>query len=213
MVENKDLVKLLKTSFPDSAFINKVKFIYRPYICPFSRILAQIQPDSKVMDIGCGNGAFLFMIAKLCNPKSVSGLEVNQELVDAATALLSSTEIPSSVNIYDGVKLPSDLDSFKYITMIDVLHHIPSKIQEGMLTQIHKLMSIGSVLLLKDIDKSNPLVFANKIHDLILSGKVGAEWRLTRAIDFLTNIGFEIELVEKERMLWYPHYWIQAKKV
>ena len=186
--------------------------LYRPYICPFNEILNIIPTQSSIFDIGCGSGTFLSLCAGFVSPKKLGGIEISETLVNNAKILLAEFDVLSSTRVYDGIVFPEEMKEYEIITLIDVLHHVPKEQQNNFLEQVFLKSKSGATFILKDIDASSALVYANKIHDLILSKEVGHEWKSITAEEKLRSIGFKIVSVKKQRMFWYPHYTIVCTK-
>ncbi|PKQ66317.1 class I SAM-dependent methyltransferase [Raineya orbicola] len=212
-LSNRYLVSLLRKQLPDTNFINKLKILYRPYVCPFKEILQLIPPESCLMDIGCGSGMFLMLVAELCQPKKIAGIEISEELVKNARYLISCYPIQSQIEKYDGSSIPDFIAEYNMITMIDVFHHIPTFQQETFIEQLFSKMSKGSQLLFKDIDASAfPWIYFNKIHDFIFAGEIGKEWTFQKTIDFFQKIGFKLKKTTRMRTFVYPHFLLWLEK-
>ncbi len=193
--------------------LNKLKVLYRPYICPFDDLLNIIPPQKSIFDIGCGSGTFLSLCAGFVNPVKIGGIEISKDLIDNANVLLNKFNIPTSVNVYNGKNLPEAIKEYDIITLIDVLHHVPKGQQEFFLGQIHHKMKPGAIFILKDIDGSSVFVYTNKLHDLLLAKEIGNELKLNTIEEKLKELGFKIKSLTKKRMLWYPHYTIVCEKL
>jgi 2-polyprenyl-3-methyl-5-hydroxy-6-metoxy-1,4-benzoquinol methylase len=96
--------------------------------------------------------------------------------------------------------------------LIDVLHHVPKKNQEVFLKDLANIMKPGARLVLKDIDASSPLVYCNKIHDLIFAREIGNEMSMESAKNLLVANGLNIIEQSKRTMYVYPHYTLVAQK-
>jgi SAM-dependent methyltransferase len=72
----------------------------------------QIPPDSRVLDVGSGDGSIARAIADARPDLRIEGVDV---------LIRSSTSIPTTQ--YDGLRLPFVDDSFDVIMLVDVLHH------------------------------------------------------------------------------------------
>lgn len=213
VITTENLVKTLKKHNLSTSFTNKLKIVYRPYICPFDKLLAQIPPQSKVFDIGCGSGMFLFLVGEFCSPALLGGIEISAELIKNAEILLNKFDTKHAVSVYDGTNIPDDINNYDILVMIDVLHHIPVVMQEAFLAQIYQKMKVGAKFIFKDIDAGQPFWCTfNKIHDLVFSQEIGNEWSCDSFIEKSKKIGFKIESTEKQRTFVYPHYTVIMTK-
>lgn len=216
MISNKELSTFLQSKIPGKAgFIDKIKIGYRPYICPFSELLAYIPDNAKVLDIGCGSGMFLSLVANYKSPASLAGIEISETLIHHAQQLLANLNknIPLFLSVFNGSVLPEEIANYDYIFLIDVVHHVPRTEQYTFLRSIYEKMRPGATLVLKDIDAENIILSKfNKLHDLLLSGEIGHELKSKAIKQELTNIGFKTSAIIKKRMLVYPHYTIICEK-
>jgi 2-polyprenyl-3-methyl-5-hydroxy-6-metoxy-1,4-benzoquinol methylase len=192
--------------------LSKIKTIYRPYICPFDDILNQIPQGTSLFDIGCGAGSFLSILTNFNAPKKIGGIEIADHLIADARTLLSKFNVEQHIYKYDGVNIPDEIAEYAYVSMIDVYHHIPPSLQVSFMKQLYAKMKPGAILIFKDINKANPLVVMNKLHDLLLSKEIGNEISMNTALNLLKEIGFSINSTAKKTMLVYPHFTIIAQK-
>ncbi len=213
MLDQKILIEYLESSeAKDLKGLSRIKTIYRPYICPFHDLLNYIPHNTSLFDVGCGAGSFLSLFSNFNNPSKIAGIEIAENLINDARSLLSKFSIEQQIYKYDGTNIPDEIAEYDYVSMIDVYHHIPLKIQENFMKQLYTKMKPGAILVFKDINAASPWVLANKMHDLILSKEIGNEISMNKALNLLKNIGLEIVRSEKKRMFVYPHFTIYAKK-
>ena len=210
----RSLVKFLSSKESSAKFLDKLKIVYRPYICPFDALLKEIPISASVFDVGCGSGQFALLVAEYRAPKKIKGIEISGALVNNAQKLLNSysSNIQIVFEKYNGIDIPDDIGEYDYITMIDVAHHIPKKNINRFFYQLHTKMKKNSVLIYKDINAASPLVFANKFHDFIFAGTIGNEISLSNTLQLFKKMNFSIEHFSKQTMFWYPHFTIIAKK-
>lgn len=210
----KQLIEFLKAQNPKANFLDKLKIVYRPYICPFNKLLSEVETEKSIFDVGCGSGQFALLLAEYRSPKNITGIEISEKLIQNAKVLLAPYQNNIDINFekYNGVEIPSSISKCDYVTMIDVGHHIPKKIQKDFFHQLYDKMQKGSTLIYKDIDASSPLVFANKFHDLLLAKEIGNELSATKTKDLFEKIGFKIKKNYKKRLFWYPHFTLIATK-
>lgn len=194
--------------------VDKLKSVYRPLICPFDELLGYAARDCRVFDLGCGRGQFALLLAEFAKPRAIAGIEISQGLIEKARSLLRdyAGEIPIDFRSYDGAHIPPFIGEYDLVFMIDVVHHIPRDAQKPFLSNLYRRMAKGSRLILKDIDAASPLVFANKLHDLLLSGEISHELRLEDMLRMVRDAGFSVIGVRRRRMLWYPHFTFELSK-
>ena len=213
-IKKSALVAFFKQQNRTTGFIDNLKINYRPYICPFSELLQQIPENTSLFDIGCGSGQFLLLVCAYRNPTSVMGIEISETLIENAKQLLQPYGNDTSIqlSVYDGDHLPENICEFKFVTLIDVGHHIPPKKQVDFFKTLFSKMGPGATLLYKDINGASPLVFANKLHDLVFSGEIGNELSQKKTLNIFESTGFKILSTSKKTMFWYPHFTIIAQK-
>jgi SAM-dependent methyltransferase len=192
----------------------RARTVYRPYICPFDRLLSEIPEGARVFDVGCGGGVWLALVSRFRRPSALAGIDVDPVAVREATSLLRAIQPGCTWRLYVGeaTQLPEGFQNFDVISMIDVLHHIHADRQAAVLAIVCDSMARGARLLLKDIDADHVLVWANRLHDLILTGAPGHELPLAVAAEMIKRSGLFIEAEYRQMTLWYPHYTVVARK-
>ena len=207
-MDNRTLVKFLKSNQVETGLIDHLKMVYRPLICPFDELLRLVKNDSRVFDIGCGSGQFCLLIAEFTHAQAIYGIEINSRLVKNAKNLLKKYSQKRGIGFeeYDGVHFPDKMAAYNTIFLIDVLHHLPKIQHLRFLKNLYEKMAPKSRLIFKDIDAASPLVYANKLHDLFFSQQIGQEIKMSEAQKILKRIGFRILSISQERRLYCSHY-------
>lgn len=213
-LHNREIVKFLSDTRFSAGLFDTLKIKYRTYICPFIDLIGKIQPGDKVGDVGCGSGQFLLLVSEFADdPGCLYGIEITGRLIENAKVLFSQhNKIKSRFDVFDGVHFPAELGEMDIIFLIDVVHHVPKANQNNFIGDLCRLMKPGARLVFKDINRSSPLVYFNKLHDLIFAGEIGNELKMRDSVDLLIQNGMEIVEEQKRRMYVYPHYTIVAKK-
>jgi SAM-dependent methyltransferase len=212
-INNPAIIRFLKQTCKGAGFIDGLKIKYRSLICPFISLIKKVQPGEKVGDVGCGSGQFLLLLSEFANPSYLYGIEISKKLIDNAFSLFSNLSAPPySFSEYDGTHFPAELGEMDTIFLIDVLHHVPKKNRENFIRDLALVMKPGAKLILKDINAASPLVYFNKLHDLIFAREIGNEISMKKAIELLQANGLTIIEQEKRVMYVYPHYTLVAKK-
>lgn len=214
MIKTSDLISFLKSKSLNTGIVTHLKVNYRPLICPFDELLNEVADEKSVFDIGCGSGQFALLLAEFTSVQKIGGIEIDKNLVINANSLLSSyfKKIDINFNVFNGKEIPNVISEYNTIFLIDVLHHIPRKFQFAFLQQVFNKMNIGTRLIIKDIDGGSPLVFFNKLHDLLFSREIGYEWSFERMDKTVSKIGFKTIKASKKQMYVYPHFTFILKK-
>ncbi len=210
---NAAIIKFLKSKFKSAGFIDGLKIRYRSLICPFISLIKMVQPGDYVGDVGCGSGQFMLLVSEFATPSYVYGIEISDRLVKNANELFST--LPRGYydfEEYDGVKFPAKIAEMDIVFLVDVLHHVPSANQRDFIKTLAARMKPGAKLVLKDINAASPLVYCNKLHDMIFAGEIGNELKMNDARKLLESNGLTITHQEKRRMYVYPHYTLVAQK-
>lgn len=111
-----------------------------------SHLAVLLPPDSRVLDVGCGDGMIDSLLLQYRPDVAISGVDI---------LVRDHTYIP--VKVYDGKTIPYDDRSFDVVMFVDVLHH--TEYPENMLREAKRVSQ--DVILLKDHIKNG--VFADAI--------------------------------------------------
>ena len=216
IVETQELVDFLRDHLDkDVGFINRLKSIYRPYICPFDDLLNLIPEHQHILDIGCGVGTLLQLVAQYRKPLSLAGLETTPSMIEGVCSWFNrySPNILIRLEAYDGTNLPTWISDYEYVFLIDVLHHVPRARQTTFLEKLFHLLKPGAKLIIKDIDADEQFwCLFNKLHDMVVSREISHEVAATQLHSTLRQIGFETDDIVKKRLHVYPHYTIACQK-
>lgn len=213
-ITNAEIVDFLSTTTSNATFLQKLKIKYRPYVCPFDELLDYARNEQSAYDIGCGSGQFAALVAEFTDVKTIKGIEIDPSLVENARKINArfSKKKKISFSVFDGNVIPDDIAKYDLIYMIDVYHHIPTKIREAFMQQLYEKMKVGAKLMFKDINAASPFLPCNKLHDLVFAQELSHEISHRKATNFLSSLGFKIIESHKKRVFVYPHYFILAQK-
>lgn len=93
----------------------------------------------KILDIGCGTGNYTHLLQKMTQEKHVQvcGLDPSEEMLAKARQKNAQIEFRQG----NARQIPWDQDSFDFVFMTDVIHHVPD-IQQ-MFAEIHRVLQPG----------------------------------------------------------------------
>jgi 2-polyprenyl-3-methyl-5-hydroxy-6-metoxy-1,4-benzoquinol methylase len=215
-VTSADLVAFLKRTTVNAGIMDALKIHYRPFICPFDDLLNELRAEGpvRVFDVGCGSGQFALLVAQFSLAVRITGIEIDERLISNARQLFASHQYRAETSFrkYDGDQLPDDINEHDIVFLIDVLHHVPKRLQKIFLAQLYARMRPGAKLIIKDIDGNSPFVLFNKMHDLIFAREIGNEWPATNLAETCKTIGFTVDSLTRKRLYVYPHFTLALRK-
>jgi len=203
-LQSKEIVSKLREAYGIKKFFTWA----RPWICPFDKFIFQVPKNQSIFDVGCGNGAFLFLLATFREPKKLYGVDVSENNLSIVKNIFPNTKYNKVNNISDWPK-----ENFNVITVIDVLHHIKPEEQHEFINKILNKIKPGGILIIKDMS-TKPWYFAimNTIHDLIFANQLIHYFPFNELIQIIKKNGFEIKEINSKILLWYSHEWVVAIK-
>ena len=155
----------------DGPLLHRLLQHWRPYICPFHEIIELVPPSSFVLDIGCGGGLFLALLASHKHIRGGLGFDASSEAIRAAKAMLAHLPDDHGLEFrHLRVTDPWPEGLYSVVSMIDVLHHIPVEAQRQVFMESAARVERGGHLLYKDL-AMRPLwkAAANQLHDLVVA--------------------------------------------
>ena len=146
-------------------------WFYDKFIAPnqdrlFGQIKNLIEPNSKIIDVGCGTGRFPFFIADKC--KSVKGIDLSERNINTAKFKLS--------------KNPHDNISLEHISVNEIIKEGREHFDYAVSTYvIHEIDEGKRIILLKEMaDIADKII----IGDYLYPAKSGFWNVLNEAVEF-----------------------------
>lgn len=205
-----ELASLAASIHRESPWVNRLIMGLRPHICPFERLIAYVPEHADVLDIGCGAGLFLGLLAVTGHRFRGVGFDASAGAIRAAntmSALLKSRGIAAELGFqHRDLRAPWPEGPFDVVSLVDVMHHIPLDERRAVLERCHDALRPGGILIYKDIgDRPRWRATANRLHDLVMA----REWvHYTPLRDVKTwagEFGMEVRHSERIDRLWYGH--------
>ena len=177
------------------------------YILPLvPNLIADLKSGIKVLDIGCGKGMAINLMAKHFPKSTFYGYDLSEEAIDSA---MKEGRDMNNSNVFFKVHDILDLkakDKFDLITAFDAIHDQPKP--DLVLQNIYQSLSHKGVFLMQDILASTPLkdnishhlgTFLYTIscmHCMTVSlsqngAGLGAMWGKEKAVSMLKEAGFD----------------------
>lgn len=186
----------------------------RPLICPFEALLDAVPEDSSVLDVGCGSGLFLGLLAASGKLRTGVGFDSSRAAIGRANDMRERLAKPDVLEfrLQDAaVAWPDGV--FDVVSIIDVMHHVPAKYQRSLIQSAASRLRPGGVLLYKDMVR-RPLWRAcmNRLHDLVFARKWIHYASIEDVRDWMVEAGFTRAQVQKLAMYWYGHEMVVATR-
>lgn len=179
----------------------------RPHICPFESVVSRVPNGSTVLDIGCGAGLLLALLAKEQRLVSGVGFDYSAAAIAAACAMAARSGL-SRLLRFEHLSAQDEWPAgeFDAVTMIDVLHHVAPDDQRAVVERCARLLPPGGVFVYKDM-AAHPwwAAAANRLHDLV----VARQWIHYRSVEevahWMAEAGLEVSGVERTQRWCYAH--------
>ena len=193
-LQSKEIISKLREAYGIKKFFTWA----RPWICPFDKFIFQVPKNQSIFDVGCGNGAFLFLLATFREPKKLYGVDVSENNLSIVKNIFPNTKYNKVNNISDWPK-----ENFNVITVLDVLHHIKPEEQHEFINKILNKIKPGGILIIKDMStKPWYCAIMNTIHDLIFSNQLIHYFPFNELIQIIKKNGFEIKEINSKILLF-----------
>ncbi len=102
------------------------------------------QDSNAVLDIGCGNGEFTFIIAQ--KVKEAVGIDPDEKSVRSARQNYKCQNISFQIGWGESLEFPST--SFDTVVFCKSLHHVPVKFQLKALNEAWRVLKVDGMLLI-----------------------------------------------------------------
>lgn len=224
--ENADLLSpgaissVIRGVYPTGPRLFRLLQVYRPRICPFEKLLPWVPKGSEILDVGCGGGLWLHLLARLGVIRSGVGFDSSPGAIALANGALSTGwNADETVDCRPCLRfehldvradwpLPASAASggFDVVSIIDVMHHVPRDAQRSVIERAVERLRPGGVLIYKDMCR-RPIWRAtmNRLHDLVMA----KQWICYCPIDeveaWAGQLGLILRHASTHNRWWYGH--------
>lgn len=137
------------------------------------RLVDALSPAAgeTILEFGCGTASNLVALKMRVPGLSVSGIDIDPEVLEIARAKLADVDIEAEIILYDGERLPQPDDSLDGVCTLLVFHHLTVPQKKLALMEIHRVLKPGGRLVLADWGRQrNPLLRAGFFLVQLLDG-------------------------------------------
>ena len=179
----------------------------RPFICPFGELIFEVPDGASVLDIGCGGGLFLALLAT--EKKAITGVGFDSSAPAIAAAKEMQKTHPHGQNIEYLLKSVDDAwpeGEFDVVSMIDVVHHIQPADRKSAILKACAQVRPGGTFIYKDMaTRPKWMSWANTLHDILVAGQFTRTQEMDEVISWCEDAGMEVQKTSRHDMLWYAH--------
>lgn len=158
-----------------------------------------IKPSDYCLDLGCGPGGFLSLVAPMCD--RIIGVDVVPSFISEAEQQIERCKLSNAtVLLNTEPSLPFHDGEFDRVIMVDTIHHLENVAPT--LAEVHRVLKPNGTFLVFEPNKLNPLLalmcaLDRNEHGLLRMGTFGAYRRLFQG-------KFEIEVQKYNGVLIGP---------
>ena len=179
----------------------------RPHVCPYDKLVSFVPQGASVLDVGCGTGTLLAVLAAIGRISHGTGCDVSEPPVAAARRAaqrIGAGERLDFVRI-DGLRAAPE-GTYDVVTMVDVLHHIPPVDRAQAIAEAARRTAKGGVFVYKDMtDRPYWRRLAHTIDDLIFSHELVQQVKEGEVEAWAARCGLALEHAEAIPRYVYGH--------
>ena len=180
---------------------------YRPYICPFELLIPHVPPNARLLDVGCGGGLWLHLLADMGLIAAGVGFDSAAPAIEIARGVAVPPATAAKLDFrHLPVEAPWPEGPFDAISVIDVMHHVPPAAQAGVIASAAQRLAPGGVLIYKDmVRRPHWRAGMNRLHDLVMARQWIHYAPIKSVEHWATAAGLTLVHSAHASRLWYGH--------
>ena len=155
--------------------------------------LLKLDPNLKILEIGCGNGAGSRIILKHFKPKSIHAIDLDPKMIGIAKRKNKSENIHFSVG--DATTLKFRKDQFDAIFDFGIIHHIPN--WKDSIKEMKRVLKRRGIILIEDLSIETFSTPGGRIYRKIFDHPYDQMYNLEEFTKNLKKNGFRIMALEQ----------------
>ena len=157
--------------------------LYRSIFIDLNAFVGQIKswtPASKILEVGCGEGAVTERLVKIYQSAEITGIDITPQVGrmfhgDKSQVIFKQQTIKDFVAESDS--------NYDLLILCDVMHHVPPEMHKDLLIDAKQALKPGGLLVLKDWERTKtPIHWLCYFLDRYITGdrvryKTAREWQ------------------------------------
>lgn len=205
-ITHDDVKDAAASLFPGGGFRATVQRM-RPRICPFELLVREVPDGARVLDIGCGAGLFLGLLADMRRDIEAIGFDANESVIRSAQHMAKAASISDRVS-FRHVRVDEAWPEgpFDAVTMVDVMHHLPAAVRPSVYDTIADCLRPEGRFIYKDMARK-PFwkAWGNRLHDLVMAREWIEYEPVSKVESECEKRGLSLCVSADETRLWYGH--------
>jgi 2-polyprenyl-3-methyl-5-hydroxy-6-metoxy-1,4-benzoquinol methylase len=204
------LAELSRMLYREGPFLLRTLQHWRPYICPFENLVGHVPEGARVLDVGCGSGLLLSLMAGLGLKFEGVGFDVSRQGIELANRMtkLASGVAPNAKLSFQRLDIGDawPAGTFDVVFLVDVLHHVSPKSKEAFFRQVLSKVGPRGKLIYKDMCRSPWWrAQANRLQDLVIAREWISYVPIGTVERWATDEGMDVIVREETNRLWCGH--------
>jgi len=145
----------------------KIYTVLKIYILPLDEFLKYLPKEGSFLDFGTGFGYIANFIALDSANKNVTGIDIEADRILTAKRTIGERK---NIKFICADLREMDIGKFDFITMADVLHHIPVRHHKTFMECLYDKLNNNGIFIIRDTNKKNSIKYfiMNYLAEVIL---------------------------------------------
>jgi len=183
---------------------------WRPFICPFENLVGYVPEGARVLDVGCGSGLLLSLIAGLGLKFHGVGFDVSRQGIDLAHRMTQrvANTAPHAKLLFQRIDIEDawPAGTFDVVFLVDVLHHVSRESKETFFRQVLSKVGPRGKLVYKDMCRSPWWrAQANRLQDLVIAREWISYVPVAAVEGWARDEGMKVIVREELNRYWCGH--------
>ncbi|UCG77489.1 MAG: methyltransferase domain-containing protein [Nitrospirota bacterium] len=203
-------------SYRNTNLRTRIFVLIRGLVCPWDKIMKNIETGDSILDIGCGHGLLLNLFRERYPEKRCAGFDHDKDKIDIARSTSGAIDfmLNDEINRIEG-------ERFDLVTIIDVLYSVPFEEWKDIFsTAIGKLSEDGTLVIKETVNTPKWKYWICLLQEFVAIKVLGYT---KGSSPFLGSIDFYLSKIEEngfivkdhirvDRGFPWPHYLFVCSK-